>query len=69
LDRIDRVEYVLHEAYPNPIQVRTRRDDRFLLKEVANGEYVLLARVFISGRSQPLVLQRFITLWKEGPRI
>ena len=29
LDRIDRVEYFLHEAYPDPIQVRTRKNDKF----------------------------------------
>ena len=69
LDRIDRVEYYLHEASPHPIQVRTNRDEKYLLKEVANGEYVLLAKIFVRGRSQPLLLQRYITLWKEGPRL
>ncbi len=69
IDAIERVEYVLHEAYPNPIQVRTNRANKFLLKEVANGEYVLLAKVSFRNRKQPTVLQRYITLWKDGPRL
>ena len=69
LDRVERVEYVLHESYPEPIQVRSNRAQRFLLKELANGEYVLLARVFLRGLRSPLILQRYITLWKDGPRI
>lgn len=69
LDRIDRVEYLLHESYPNPIQVRTRKENKFLLKEVANGEYVLVAKIFLKDEPEPLVLERYITLWKEGPRM
>ncbi len=69
LDSIERVEYYLHEAYPEPIQIRTHKKDKFLLKEIANGEYVMLAKVFLRGRKQPIVLQRYITLWKSGPRI
>lgn len=69
LDRVDYVEYLLHEAYPQPIQIRKNREDKFLLKELANGEYVLLAKVYLKDRKAPLILQRYITLWKEGPRI
>jgi|APTNR8051073442_1049403.scaffolds.fasta_scaffold12961_4 hypothetical protein len=69
LDEIERVEYILHEEYPNPVQVRTHRSDKFLLKEVANGEYVLLAKVSFRNRKEPLVLQRFITLWESGPHL
>jgi hypothetical protein len=38
-----------------------------MLKELANGEYVLVAKVFLRDRKSPLILQRYITLWKEGP--
>lgn len=69
LDRVSRVEYFLHQAYPQPIQVRTNPSDRFMLKELANGEYVLVAKVFLRGRMSPLILQRYITLWKDGPRL
>jgi hypothetical protein len=71
LDRIERVEYILHEAYPEPIRVRTQqhRRDYFLLKELANGEYLLRAKVFIGGQNAPVELQRYITLWRSGPEL
>ncbi len=62
LDRIDRVEYILHSAYPNP-------EDKFLLKELANGEYVLMAKVFLKDREEPVLLQRYITLWESGSHL
>lgn len=69
LDRIDCVEYVLHRAYPNPIQYRRNPEDKFLLKELANGEYVLMAKVFLKDRKEPVLLQRYITLWETGPQL
>lgn len=69
LDRVERVEYILHKAYPDPIQIKVNREEKFLLKELANGEYVLQAKVFLVGERQPIILQRYISLWKEGPRI
>jgi hypothetical protein len=69
LDRVDRVEYFLHESYPEPIRVRTSKEDKFLLKEVANGEYVLQARVFLNDHRHPIILQRYLSLWESGPRI
>jgi hypothetical protein len=69
LERVDRVEYVLHQAYPEPIQVRSNRSTHFLLKELANGEYLILARAYLKGRATPLLLQRYITLWKSGPTV
>lgn len=69
LDRVERVEYILHKAYPEPIKVRVNRQEKFLLKELANGEYVLQAKVFLVGEKSPIILQRYISLWKEGPII
>jgi hypothetical protein len=69
IDRVAKVEYILHASYPHPIQVRTRKSDNFLLKEIANGEYVLFAKVYLKDHKDPIVLQRYITLWSEGPRI
>lgn len=69
LDRVQYVVYLLHEAYPEPVQARSNRKDKFLLKELANGEYVLLAKVFLKDRAEPILLQRYITLWKDGPRL
>jgi hypothetical protein len=65
LERIDRVEYFLHEAYPEPIRLRRNREEKFLLKELANGEYVLLAKVYLKDRQAPLILQRYISLYDE----
>ena len=69
LERIDQVEYILHQAYPKPIQYRRNPADKFLLKELANGEYVLMAKVFLNDREEPVLLQRYITLWNSGPRL
>lgn len=62
LDKVKYVEYFLHKSYPEPIQARSNRSNNFLLKELANGEYVLQAKVHITNRKEPLVLQRYITL-------
>lgn len=67
LDRVEYVEYILHRSYPQPIQYRRNPEDKFLLKELANGEYVLMAKVFLKDRKDPVLLQRYITLWESGP--
>jgi hypothetical protein len=69
LDRVEKVEYLLDESYPESIQVRTRKSDKFLLKEIANGESLIIAKVYLRDRKNPLILQRFVTLWESGPRI
>jgi hypothetical protein len=69
LERIELVEYILHSAYPNPVQYRRNAQDKFLLKELANGEYVLMAKVYLKDRRDPLLLQRYITLWESGSRL
>jgi hypothetical protein len=69
LDRIEYVEYILHRAYPQPIQYRRNGADKFLLKELANGEYVLMAKVYLKDRKEPVLLQRYITLWDSGPHL
>jgi len=69
LDRIEQVEYILHRAYPQPFQYRTNRSEKFLLKELANGEYVLMAKVYLKDRKDQVVLQRYINLLEAGPRL
>lgn len=69
LERIEQVEYILHSAYPHPVQYRRNAQDKFLLKELANGEFVLMAKVHLKDRKEPLLLQRYITLWETGPRL
>ncbi len=69
LNRVEYVEYILHSSYPQPIQYRRNPEDKFLLKELANGEYVLMAKVFLKDRKDPVLLQRYITLWEAGPKL
>ncbi len=69
IDRVDHVEYTLHEAFPKPVRRVSNRHERFLLKEMANGEFVLLAKAYLKGQSEPILLKRYITLWDTGPRI
>lgn len=69
LDRVSRVEYYLDDAFPDPVQTRYNRKDKYLLKELANGQFVLQAKVYLVDKSAPILLQRYITLWKEGPRV
>ncbi len=69
LERVEKVEYYLHRAYPHSIQVRTDYRDKFLLKELANGEYVLQAKVYVKEKADFVRLQRYISLWESGPRL
>jgi hypothetical protein len=69
LERIKFVKYYLHKSYPEPIQIKYDRLDHFCLKEIANGEYVLVAKVFLKDLENPIILERYITLWTSGPKI
>jgi len=69
IDQVEYVEYILHKAYTEPRQITSNRARNFLLKEMAYGEYVLSAKVFLNGREQPLLLFRYISLWDTGPRL
>lgn len=69
LERIKYVTYFLHQSYPEPVQTRSNKNDHFCLKEVANGEYVLTAKIYLKDLEKPIILQRYITLWTSGPKI
>ena len=64
VERIMAVKYVLHEAYPKPIYIRCNHRDHFMLKEIANGAYVLQALVWLKDIEKPLYLRRHISLYK-----
>ena len=64
VDHVEKVEYYLHETYPEPIHVRTNKTDNFLLKELAYGEYVLIAKIYLNNRKFPIILNRYISLSK-----
>ena len=69
LDRVDRIEYILHKAYPKPVRIVSNRHEKFLLKEMANGEFVLLAKAYLKNQKEPILLKRYITLWDTGPTL
>ncbi|KAA3642025.1 MAG: hypothetical protein DWQ07_25865 [Chloroflexi bacterium] len=69
LKRIKKVEYLLDFSFPEPIRTRSNYKNNFLLKELANGEFVLKAKIFLKGREEPILIQRYLTLWESGPRL
>lgn len=69
LDRIEKVEYILDPTYPTNVYWSTDRAQKFLLKELANGESVLQARVYLRGGGPAISLQRYLTLWESGPHL
>ncbi|MCG9970521.1 pYEATS domain-containing protein [Christiangramia crocea] len=69
LSRIKYVKYYLHKNYPEPIQLRSNSKNKFCLKEIAWGEYVIVAKVYMKDISKPIILERYITLWDSGPRL
>lgn len=69
LERVLCIEYFLHSAYPDPMPVRSDRQDHFMLKELANGEFVLIAKVWLRDIKTPLLLQRFISLYETAETV
>lgn len=69
LDRIEYVIYHLHRSYPNPIQKVSKRETRFMLKELAWGGSLLRAEVKVKGQEELIKLSRYINLTETGPEI
>jgi hypothetical protein len=71
LGRVESVRYELEAAWPEHLRVRTVTDraSRFKLKELANGTSIVTARIDLRGQDQPVVLNRFIDLQPDGPRL
>ncbi|MEU5296209.1 pYEATS domain-containing protein [Streptomyces umbrinus] len=71
MERIDSVTYLLPEEWPEEHRETTVRErrTRFKHKELANGTTIVTARVNLRDGDQPLVLNRFIDLREDGPRI
>jgi len=58
LDAVEAVTYFLHPTFPSPVQIRTNREDRFLLQGNGWGEFIVRARVaFKDGREEILKQQ------------
>lgn len=72
MSRIASVTYRFDEsAYPRDSweYVKTNREERFKVKELANGTSIVRAEVKFIDSERPLLLNRFIDLRPDGPRI
>lgn len=69
LEEIEKVQYYLHSSYDNPIRELYDSKSNFELKELAFGEYVLSAKIYLRNVDEPFIVQRYISLWDSGPRI
>ncbi len=51
LQQIDQVEYTLHPTFPQPHQIREKKEDKFALETAGWGEFTMLIDVkFQDGR-------------------
>lgn len=69
LDKIEKVEYTLDPNYPTNSYTIADRAHKFLLKELANGESIVHAKMHLSVGGTPITLSRYLTLWETGPRL
>jgi len=71
IDRVASVTYRFEDSYPpkHREQVRINRDERFKIKELANGTSVVRAEIKFLDSQRSLHLNRFIDLRPDGPRI
>ena len=71
LARVESVRYELEKAWREDLRVQTITDraSRFKMKELANGTSIVLAKVKLRDQEQPVVLNRFLDLRPDGPRI
>jgi hypothetical protein len=71
MNRISSVTYYLEESWPkdNRKQTVIDRGSRFKMKELANGTSIVWADVTFHNSDKRLMLNRFIDLRPDGPRI
>jgi hypothetical protein len=69
LNRVEQVTYYLDKVYPDPVRTVKDRTSRFKLKELANGTSIVRADVKLREQDNPIQLNRFIDLRRDGPRI
>lgn len=69
LEEVEKVQYFLHNSYENPVREVYDSKTNFELKELAFGEYVLSAKIYIRNVGEPFIVQRYISLWDSNPRI
>ncbi len=55
LDEIEKVVYLLHSTFPNPVRTVTDRDSNFRLETAGWGTFTIRAKVhFKDGRTESL---------------
>lgn len=69
LRRIEWVEYHLTDDWPNPTHLVQTAADRFKLKELTWGEFLLRARVKVRDQDIPIEVSRIVNLMMKGPKI
>jgi hypothetical protein len=60
LDEVDKVVYVLHPTFQNPIREISNRQTSFGMNTIAWGEFNLKAIVYFKNSKSPLTLERYI---------
>jgi hypothetical protein len=69
--RISQVTYHLEDVWPSELRTRVirDRDTRYKMKDLANGTSVVVAEIDFNDTTPSLVLNRFIDLHPDGPRL
>lgn len=61
LDRIDRVIYILHPTFANPVRTVTNRTSKFLLRTAGWGTFLIRAKV-IDKDGKETLLKHYLEL-------
>jgi hypothetical protein len=69
LDRIDRVIYLLPPAWPTSPKTVSDRRTSFGLKELAWGDVLVRAKVYMKGQKAPIDLSSFVRLTETGQHL
>jgi prokaryotic YEATS domain len=60
--KIEKVVYHLHSTFKNPTRIVTTKDNDFLLKTAAWGEFVARADVYLKDNPNPVKLNRYLDI-------
>ena len=63
---IERVEYQLGPKFFKTPQVKTNSGDQYRIEVSAYGPMLCLARVFLRGQTEPILLERYVN-FEEAP--
>jgi hypothetical protein len=69
MEKIEKVRYILHPTYKINVHECTNRAERFEMKELAWGDFILRAEIQIKGQTEKLKLTRYINLAETGSNL